>query len=49
VKRLMRATVAACSQAGAVFRTAATWNMHGEDHMEDVIAQWAADVGGNVT
>jgi hypothetical protein len=39
-KRLMRATATACSQAGAVFRTSATWYMK-----EDCVAEWAAEAG----
>ena len=37
-KRLLRASTAACSQAGAVFRTKATWDMR-----RDVVAEWASD------
>jgi hypothetical protein len=46
VKRMVRATVTACGQAGAVFRTEATWNMQGEDFVDDKIAQWVSDAGG---
>lgn len=43
---MVRATVTACGQAGAVFRTEAIWNMRGEDFVEDKIAQWVSDAGG---
>ena len=39
-RRLLRASTAACSQAGAVFRTKATWDMN-----RDVVAEWASDSG----
>ena len=39
-KRLLRASTAACSQAGAVFRTKATWDMN-----KDVVAEWASESG----
>ena len=49
VKRLMRATITAGGQAGAVFRTSATWPMRGSTPQEDFIAKMAVDCGGNVT
>ena len=39
-KRLLRATATACSQAGAVFRTKATWDMK-----RDCVAEWASESG----
>jgi hypothetical protein len=40
-RRLLRATSAACSQAGAIFTTRSTWDMR-----TDCVAKWIDESGG---